>query len=173
MAKQMSGKSKQREGDQILPVGGETCIQDVVIDQMIESKRVGTERYGSPLMSFNSRRSIQDAQEEARDLMVYLTQVTVEAEATRDELVQIVAQKFAPRYESAGGLTEVVRKALAETAVDAVMGWVVGQRQRSDGGLRDLLRKRREEVVASSGLRMDVIHVDEILSAEIDEIGDF
>ena len=111
---QRSEPTKQREGDQRLPEGGQECVQDLVIAEMQESKRVGTERYGSPLMTFNGRRSIQDVAEEVRDLHVYLTQVKRESEAARETLVEVVAETLGS--ESA-----------AEAAVDAVMGWVAGR----------------------------------------------
>lgn len=67
--------TKQREGDQALPVEGNhrPAVQDLIIEAMHESKRVGTERYGQPLKPMNGRDTLLDAQEEARDLYVYLT----------------------------------------------------------------------------------------------------
>jgi hypothetical protein len=124
-----SAPTKQRPGDQALPQGGQQCVQDLIIAEMEESKRVGTERYGSPLMTFNGRRSIQDAAEEARDLHVYLTQIKAEADASREELIEVVAKVLDAKM--GGGFSGATRAAviaeLAGDSVDAIMGWVTGQ----------------------------------------------
>lgn len=113
--------TKQREGDQQLPSGGHQCVQDLVIAEMVESKRVGLERYGSTLMTFNARRSIQDVAEEVRDLHVYLTQVKTEAEADRETLIQVVTEAL-KNADINDGYVES-----ATVAVDRIMGWVVGR----------------------------------------------
>lgn len=116
--------TKQREGDQVLPKAGVDCVQDVVIEAMLESKRVGTERYGQPLMTFNGRKGLQDIVEEARDFFVYGTMLLREAEADRSTLVNAVAQAI----RAADGNHTLGAGALAEVAVDTVMGWVIAQR---------------------------------------------
>jgi hypothetical protein len=72
--------TKQRPGDQALPVADNPrpAVQDQIIAEMIESKRVGTERYGQPLKPMNGRDTLLDAREEARDLHVYLTALMAE-----------------------------------------------------------------------------------------------
>jgi hypothetical protein len=118
--------TKQRPGDQRLPDtrDGQVCVQDLVIAEMEESKRVGTERYGQPLMTFNGRRTIQDVREEARDLLVYLTQVTAEVEATRETLVTLAAsvvdEKFGALFQ--GQTRENVAQDVAEAVVDRLLG---------------------------------------------------
>lgn len=91
--------TKQREGDQPLPDGGGQCVQDEVISalqaaihQIEQSKKVGLERYGSLLRTFNGRRGIQDVVEEARDLFVYLTQVSLEVDASEAALKAVVVE---------------------------------------------------------------------------------
>lgn len=117
--------TKQRPGDQSLPLGGGECVQDLVIWEMQESKRVGMERYGSVLNTFNGRKGIQDVFEEARDLFVYLTQVKREAEADREILVGHVADFLT---EWLGGFpADRIEK--AEAIVDLIQSWVVAQRQ--------------------------------------------
>lgn len=120
--------TKQREGDQALPKGGQKCVQDLVIAEMEESKRVGLERYGSVLMTFNGRRSIQDVAEEVRDLHVYLTQVKAESEATRETLIKVVDKAILAEYDVPATEPGVVTEStlIAKIAVDAIMGWVVG-----------------------------------------------
>lgn len=118
--------TKQREGDQQLPDGGVECVQDRIIEEMEESKRVGMVRYGSVLHTFNGRNSLLDAAEEARDLHVYLTQIRMEAEATRDQLEVVVTSRIGPLLAAWGADDEGIA-GIASVAVDAVMGWVTGQ----------------------------------------------
>ena len=104
--------TKQREGDQVLPTptGGE-YVQDRIIGkirtlvsrgqiepasaegiiaQMEESKRVGTERYGTPLQIFNGRDSLQDLVDELRDAFVYGNQMMQSREQDRSVLVPML-----------------------------------------------------------------------------------
>lgn len=128
--------TKQREGDQRLPQGGVECVQDLVIAAMEESKRVGQERYHSVLMTFNGRKGIQDVADEARDLMVYATQLAAEAAAARETLIDVVALALHTAYSEQKGTGpeeqvmttsyQRVLKRQAEAAVDAIMGWVTG-----------------------------------------------
>jgi len=124
--------TKQREGDQPLPTGGQQCVQDLIIAEMQESKRVGQERYGSVLKTFNGRSTIQDIAEEARDLHVYLTQVRAEAEADRATLVDVVRVALLKARDEVPAAQQAIRRQAvhkaAEVAVDAIMGWVAGQR---------------------------------------------
>jgi len=123
--------TKTREGDQPLPTGGQQCVQDLVIAKMEESKRVGLERYGSTLQTFNGRRGIQDVAEEARDLMVYLAAIEAEAEADRETLADVVFHALSRHHvatATAFAATDPTLRGQAEVAVDAIMGWVVGQR---------------------------------------------
>lgn len=55
-----------------------TPIWELVLSDMKERNRIGTEKYGTPLQAFNSRNSLQDAYEEVLDLAVYLRQVLEE-----------------------------------------------------------------------------------------------
>ena len=118
--------TKQREGDQVLPDtrDGQQCVQDRIIAEMQESKRVGLERYGSVLMTFNGRRSIQDVREEARDLFVYLTQVTMEVEATRETLVALAASVIDEKVGAvfSGQTGQNVAQEVAEAVVDRLLG---------------------------------------------------
>lgn len=80
----MTEPTKQREGDQPLPiVNNLPFVQDAVIADIEARKRVGIERYGTPLQAFNGRDALQDAYEEAIDLSMYLKQLIIErAEVT-------------------------------------------------------------------------------------------
>ena len=49
-------------------------IWELVIGDMRERDRIGRERYGTPLQTFNGRDALQDAYEAALDLAVYLRQ---------------------------------------------------------------------------------------------------
>jgi len=57
------------------------AIADLVIADIIERKRVGTERYGTPLQPFNGRDALIDAYQEALDLVQYLRQEIEERES--------------------------------------------------------------------------------------------
>lgn len=118
--------TKQRDGDQQLPVGGVDCVQDIIIEAMQESKRIGIKRYGSPLMTFNGRKGIQDIAEEARDFFVYTSQMVAEADADRGLLIEVVTAALTsyPGQSQVEGDPENV----AEQAVNAIIGWVIGNK---------------------------------------------
>lgn len=106
--------TKQRPGDQALPTGDGECVQDRIIAEMQESKRVGLERYGTTLRTFNGRRGIQDIAEEARDLFVYLTQLRMEQEAGHDRKVELAADAL---LEHIPGMSRLAATAVAEQII--------------------------------------------------------
>lgn len=59
-------------------------VADLVLADIAERKRVGIERYGTPLQPRNGRRALIDAYQEALDLVLYLRQAIWE----QDNLVQ-------------------------------------------------------------------------------------
>jgi len=124
----MTEPTKQRPGDQVLPTGNEhlPAIQDRIIAEMEESKRVGEERYGQSLRPFNGRNTVQDIREEVRDLFVYLTQLEVESEAARDQLVEQVSAVL--RVEGPDdGMEPPVADQVAEAVVTRILGHVTGR----------------------------------------------
>lgn len=54
------------------------AIQDLVIADIEDRKRLGIERYGTVLQAFNGRNALVDAYQEALDLVIYLRQVLEE-----------------------------------------------------------------------------------------------
>lgn len=54
------------------------AIVDLVIADMEERKRVGIERYGTPLQAHNGRDALVDAYQESLDLTMYLRQAIEE-----------------------------------------------------------------------------------------------
>lgn len=108
--------TKQRPGDQALPVQGNPrrAVQDIIIEAMEESKRVGTERYGQPLKPMNGRDTLLDAKEEARDLYVYLTALDME----RAEVLGRFERAYSALFDA---LSDEVRFDL-----DAVLAWLRG-----------------------------------------------
>jgi hypothetical protein len=48
------------------------AVQDLVIADMVDRKRIGVERYGVPLQCGNGRDMLIDAYQEALDLVMYL-----------------------------------------------------------------------------------------------------
>ncbi len=76
------GPLKFREGDQPLPVKTDgPAIQDLVIADIEERKRLGLKRYGSLLKANNGRDALLDAYQEALDLAMYLKQEIEERDA--------------------------------------------------------------------------------------------
>jgi hypothetical protein len=68
--------------DQAAPIPGKGDVQRILIAAMEERRDYGVKKYGQPVMSFNGRSALQDAWEEALDLLVYLTQARLEAGET-------------------------------------------------------------------------------------------
>jgi len=67
--------------DQPSPIPKETIpVWDLVIEDMKQRDKVGRERYGTPLQTFNGRDALIDAYQEALDLVVYLRQAIEERE---------------------------------------------------------------------------------------------
>jgi hypothetical protein len=65
--------------DQPPPVpSNRPAIVDLVVEDMVERKRIGIERYGMPLQSHNGRDALIDAYQEALDLVMYLRQAIEE-----------------------------------------------------------------------------------------------
>jgi len=79
---------RQREGDQPLPIPNDLpAIADLVIAEIEERRRLGVQRYGTPLQPFNGRDPLKDALDEVLDLAHYLVQLRWE----RDHAPRAVA----------------------------------------------------------------------------------
>lgn len=98
--------TKQRPGDQPLPTKNDLpCIQDQVIADIEERKKVGISRYGMALQPFNDRYVLQDLYEELLDGAMYARQAMVE----RDTIAE-----FTRRVYEAAGDPERVRQVVDE-----------------------------------------------------------
>lgn len=76
--------------EQPMPIPNDTpAIQDLVIADMQERKRVGMERYNTLLQVFNGRDSLVDAYEEALDLATYLRQLIAERQIEQRRNVEL------------------------------------------------------------------------------------
>lgn len=53
-------------------------VWDLVIQDMRNRDKLGTQKYGTHLRPFNGRRALIDAYQEALDLVVYLRQILYE-----------------------------------------------------------------------------------------------
>jgi hypothetical protein len=96
---------------------------------MEKSKRVGTERYGQPLMTFDSRLNIQDLAEELRDAFVYISKLQMMAEADKGVLVDQVTEAVEHLFDANGyGGYVIAPREIAEVAVDKILDWVLVQR---------------------------------------------
>lgn len=120
----MADPTKQRSGDQPLPTAGRECVQDALIAQIEERKKLGIERYGRPLETHNGRDAVQDALEEAIDLAVYLKQVELEMHDLRAERDQLAAT-LADMLREFQFKTHPGRACLqsGHVAVETVEGW--------------------------------------------------
>jgi uncharacterized small protein (DUF1192 family) len=70
----------------------EQPIWELVIQDMHSRDHVGRERYGTPLQLTNGRDSLQDAYEEALDLVVYLRQEMERRRILQAEVTRLQAQ---------------------------------------------------------------------------------
>lgn len=70
--------------DQPLPLPNNgPAIQDLVIDDIRERRRIGEARYGTALQAHNGRDPLVDAYQEALDLCMYLRQEIEERDSDR------------------------------------------------------------------------------------------
>ena len=67
-------------------------IAYLVIEDILERKKMGIKKYGTPLLPFNGRDALQDAYEEALDLCQYLKQAIEERNEQRKSLTRIERQ---------------------------------------------------------------------------------
>lgn len=66
-------RKPQREGDQPPPIANAMpAIQDLVMQDMLERKRLGIKRYGTPLQPHNGRDMMKDLYEELLDACNYI-----------------------------------------------------------------------------------------------------
>ncbi len=61
-----------------MPCGNGDSVLDSVLDDFKKRSLVGTEKYGTELKTFNGRNSLNDAYQEACDLVMYLRQHMLE-----------------------------------------------------------------------------------------------
>jgi hypothetical protein len=80
IASAIRGKAMINEAQPAPVTNDSTPIWELVIADMHERDHVGRERYGTPLQANNGRDALQDAYEEALDLVVYLRQAIKERE---------------------------------------------------------------------------------------------
>ena len=57
-------------------------IADLIVEDILNRKQVGLQKYGTPLQPFNNRSALQDAYEETLDLANYLRQKLEEERIT-------------------------------------------------------------------------------------------
>lgn len=108
-------KRKDRPGDQPMPVPNDgPSMHDLVCedlaaygvyvggavlaDEVERRKELGLTRYGTVLQAYNGRDALQDALEEAVDLVVYIRQALAEAAEGRDEVLR---SRLAAAYHEA------------------------------------------------------------------------
>lgn len=85
------GGRVRRVEDQPPPEESEGDVWAEVIEDMVERRQVGIERYNTPLQRFNGRDAMVDAYQEALDLLVYLRQASGEREIIKALYARIYA----------------------------------------------------------------------------------
>lgn len=79
--------TRDPETDQPLPVPTiGPSMHDLAVERLRERKALGLAKYGSLLQAGNGRDSLEDACQEAADLLVYLEQARLEVAGLRAEL---------------------------------------------------------------------------------------
>ena len=95
-----------REGDQQLPTpNDEPFIHDEVAADILDRKRIGIERYGTPLQPFNGRDSSRDLYEELLDAAVYVKTLSKEFSELK-KVISTTAKKLG-ELKQTSGLQEV------------------------------------------------------------------
>lgn len=113
------------------PVPGKQLVTQAVITDLQERERVGIQRYGRTLETFNGREALLDAYEEVLDLAQYIKQVLMEDDAIRAEneklrsilngvLTEVESWFFEPNpssglYGGSGGLTPLTIRQARES----------------------------------------------------------
>lgn len=142
------------ETDQAAPVVNDNpFIQDLVALDIEERKQFGIRKYGTALQAGNGRNMLQDAYEEALDLVIYLRGLLAEGTAADQE-----------RGEPTNGSAE----ALPAAAFD--YGFVDENPGVFDEGVR-LTEEEREALMVASGFPADLFHaVKRIIAARLAEV---
>lgn len=70
-----------QETEQPMPTVGGQSVTDALIEHLKARQQKGIETYGRSLETFNGRRALRDAREEALDLAQYIQQAEMEREA--------------------------------------------------------------------------------------------
>ena len=75
---------------QPMPKPGQEVVMDYLLEDLEDRKKQGIQTYGTPLQTWNGRKCIQDAYEEALDLGVYLKQVEMQMSDIRRDMGVLV-----------------------------------------------------------------------------------
>jgi hypothetical protein len=123
--------TKQREGDQVLPSGDESLVDDqqLLIDDIEERREVGISRYGQGHRPFNGRDTLQDLYEEQLDLLVYFRSLKRMAEAAAPEVIDVISAEL-----QKNGLQQIVCDAMAEQVYLRIQGWVAANIMKENRG---------------------------------------
>jgi hypothetical protein len=88
----MTENLRQRPGDQPLPTEGQLNVQDALIRHIEQRRKLGIERYGRPLQTFNGRDALRDLLDELLDGATYAMQVRMEIAARDDRVSRALAE---------------------------------------------------------------------------------
>lgn len=113
--------TKQREGDQVLPSGDESLVDDqqLVIADIEKRRQVGISRYGQGHRPFNGRDTLEDVYEEQLDLLVYLRSIKRMAGATQEDVIEAISVELRK-----AGFQPIIVDALALSIQQRLQGWI-------------------------------------------------
>lgn len=112
--------TKQREGDQPLPLGDPSLQDDqsLVMADIAARRNVGIERYGQAHVPFNGRNTMLDSYEEILDFLVYQRSLLRLREATKAELAEVLQRALQQQdVNSKAGVPEALAEVLADWAL--------------------------------------------------------
>jgi hypothetical protein len=116
----VSEPTRTRPGDQVIPDGNESLVDDqqLLIDDIEARRQLGIERYGQGHRPFNGRDTLRDFYEERLDGLVYLRSIVRMVESRKEDLIPIVAEIL----ESLDGVDV---ETVAEAVVTRIQGYLV------------------------------------------------
>lgn len=120
----ISPPTRTRPGDQVLPDGDESLTddQEFLIEAVKQRRELGIERYGQGHRPFNGRDTFQDLFDEQLDFMVYLTSLRRMAEASQEEVVDVIAAELGKN-----GFQPIVATAMADQIHVRLQSWIAAK----------------------------------------------
>lgn len=117
---------KNREGDQPIPVVGGKSVTRTVIERFEERERLGIQRYGRSLETFNGRDPLVDYLEEDYDRLQYFTQILMERDVSVEESASLLVEAYVQKRKRANDPpTQAEYEAYREGVEDAARRYFI------------------------------------------------